>query len=198
MFEAVEGSLEECHEAELHRFLASKGRLQVFELFHGKDGDLRGRRSVFCRLDLALFRDYFFDGLIEAHLDERSDAAATPDGLDELVDEFEFSWSLGLELIENFLSQIFEDAGVFGCEDVGFAVSTVAERVEAGFEFAFAGFGASAFLGVTAIRRDLFFGCHGYLSFSSCVVLLLGISGSPGLVLAVGRNEVGGVLVVSD
>ena len=171
MFEAVEGSLEECHEAELHRFLASKGRLQVFELFHGEDGDLGGRRSVFCGLDLALLRNYFFDGLIEAHLDERGDAAATPDGLDELVDELEFGGSLGLELIENFLSQIFEDAGVFGCEDVGFAVSTVAEGVEAGFEFAFAGFGASAFLGVTAIRRDLFFGCHDCSSFNNCVVL---------------------------
>jgi hypothetical protein len=26
-------------------------------------------------------------------------------------------------------------------------------------------------LGVTAIRRDLFFGCHDYSSFSNCVVL---------------------------
>ncbi|MCX6610979.1 MAG: hypothetical protein NTW74_09020 [Acidobacteria bacterium] len=120
---------------------------------------------------MALFGDYFFDGLIEAHLDERCDAATTPDGLDELVDEFEFGWGLGLEFIENFLSQIFEDAGVFGFEDVGFAVGTVAERVEAGFKFAFAGFGASAFFGVTAIRRDLFFGWHHYLSFSNCLVL---------------------------
>ena len=114
MFEAVEGALEECHEAELHRFLASKGRLQVFELFDREDGDLSGRRSVFWGLDLALFRDYFFNGPIEAHLDERGDAAATPDGLDELVDEFEFGWSLGLEFIEDFLSEIFEDAGIFG------------------------------------------------------------------------------------
>ncbi len=50
--------------------------------------------------------------LIEAHLNQRDDAAAAPNGLDELVYQFEFGGSLGLEFIENFLSQIFEDAGV--------------------------------------------------------------------------------------
>ena len=62
MFEAVLSSLEECLESKFLSLLASKRRLQVFELFDGEDSDLAESGPALFRLDLSLFGEYFVDG----------------------------------------------------------------------------------------------------------------------------------------
>jgi len=64
---------------------------------------------------------------------------------------------LRVEFFDEVGDEIVKDGFVFGGEDVMMAVEAVFEGVEAGFEFAFAGFGAGAPLGVAAVGLDLFF-----------------------------------------
>ncbi len=107
-------------------------------------------------------------GLVDAGLDELSDAVATPCGNDEDFEVFEFDGSRGLELIDEGFGEVFKDAAVFGFDDVVVAVEAVVEGVEAGFEFALVGFGAGAFVGVAVIGSDLLFGSHGFLCLFLC------------------------------
>ena len=159
--EAEDGALAEIGEAELMGFEAEEAGAFGFERGDGLAGELGGEGRL---CGVVGTGEDLIDGIVHALVDDGCDAAATPGGLDEGIDEFELDGVLGFELGEDLGDIVLVDGFVFGLEDVLVGIEAVLESVEAGFEFAFAGFWAGAFLSVTTIGCDLFFGCHGYLS----------------------------------
>jgi len=67
-----------------------------------------------------------------------------------------------LEFIDEFVGEVAEDFGILGFYDPSLAIGAVAQGVETGFKFTFAGFRAGAFAGVASIcfsvvMNELFF-----------------------------------------